>query len=102
MLVPNSRSCPKIQTVIGVHAEGERDDQVVPRPEELEDRERGDRRQPERQDQPHEDHELARPVDPGRLEDVLGDPGEEVSQAGRSRTGSPKAVWKRTIPQTVP
>src|SRR5437763_8351522 len=33
----------------------ERDEQVVPRPEELEDREGRDRRQAERQDQPQED-----------------------------------------------
>src|SRR5262249_41628985 len=42
---------------LGVAAEGERDQEVVPRPEELEDRERGDRRQPERQDDAGEDAE---------------------------------------------
>src|SRR4051794_29930524 len=40
---------------LGVAAVGQRDDEVVPGPEELEDRKRCDRRQAERQDQPEED-----------------------------------------------
>src|SRR5581483_3935778 len=63
-----------------VPAEGERDEQVVPRPEELEDRERGDRGQPEREDQPEEDAQLGRAVDPRGLEDVLRDHDEEVPE----------------------
>ena len=57
MFEPNCRSCVKIATVIGcvVRAEGQGDEQVVPRPQELEDRQRGDRRQRQRQDQPQED-----------------------------------------------
>ena len=82
MFEPNSPSWEKIATVIGcvVRPNVERDEQVVPRPEELEDRERRDRGQPERQDQAEEDAPLRRAVDARRLEDVAWDPDEEVPQ----------------------
>ena len=82
MLVPNSRSWPAIhdRNRLRVLAERQRDEQVVPRPEELEDRERRDCRQTERQDQPQEDDDLVRAVDARRLEDVLRQPDEEVAQ----------------------
>ena len=82
MLAPNWRQLP----VDGhghrlrVAAEDEGDEQVVPRPEELEDGEGGDGRQAERQDQPHEDADLRGAVDARRFEQVLGDPDEEVAQ----------------------
>src|SRR4051794_9748487 len=63
-----------------VARERQRDDQVVPRPQELEDRERRDRRQAERQHQLEEDPELRRAVDARRLEYVLGYAYEEVAQ----------------------
>src|SRR3954453_5726603 len=56
---------------LGVAAERQRHDQVVPGPEELEDRERGDRRQAKRQHQLEEDRPLGRAVYPGGFEDVL-------------------------------
>src|SRR5262249_36229082 len=65
---------------LGVAAEGECDQEVVPRPEELEDRERGDRRQPERQDDAGEDAELRGAVDARRFQELLRDPDEEVAQ----------------------
>ena len=63
-----------------VAREGQRHEQVVPHPEELEDRERRDRREPERNDHAEEDPELRRTVDARRLEQVARDPDEEVPQ----------------------
>ena len=82
MFDPNWRSWEKIATVIGWVStpEGQRDEQVVPCPEELEDRKRGDRREPERQDQAQEDAHLRRPVDPRRFEELPRYPDEEVAQ----------------------
>ncbi len=53
-----------------VAGEGQRDEQVVPDPEELEDRERRDRGQSERKDEPEEDPHLRGAVDPSRLQQV--------------------------------
>ena len=66
MFVLKARSCEKIATVIGCvsRAERQRHEQVVPGPQELEDRERGDRGQPQRQDDAHEDVDLRSAVDP--------------------------------------
>ena len=82
MFEPNWRSCAedRDRDRRRVARHHERDEQVVPRPEELEDRERRNRRQAERQDQLQEDADLRRAVDARRLEDVLRYPDEEVSQ----------------------
>ena len=91
----------KMATVIGlVLPPNERDEQVVPRPEELEDRERGDRRQTERQDQPEEDPRLGGAVDAGRLEDVLGDADEEVPQQ-EDREREPEGRVEEDQPEDV-
>ena len=63
-----------------VAREGQRDEEVVPDPQELEDRERRDCGEPERNDHAEEDPELRRTVDARRLEQVAGDPDEEVPQ----------------------
>src|SRR5581483_2705483 len=63
-----------------VPRQGQRDEQVVPRPEELEDRERRDRRQAEREDQTQEDPRFRRAVDARRFEDVLRNADEEVPE----------------------
>src|SRR5262245_32689309 len=63
-----------------VAGERERDDEVVPRPQELEDRERRDGREPEREDEAEEDPKLGGAVDARGLEDVLGYPDEEVPE----------------------
>ena len=81
-----------------VAPEGQRHEQVVPDPEELEDRERGDRGQPERQDQPEEDPELGRAVDPRRLEQVLGYPDEEVPEQ-EDREGQPERRVEEDEPE---
>ena len=60
--------------------EHQRDEQVVPDPEELEDRERRERRHRHRQDQPPERREVAGAVDLGRLDDLLGQRGHVVAQ----------------------
>jgi hypothetical protein len=62
MFEPNVRSCEKICDRDRLRRAGEcqRDEQVVPRPEELEDPERCDCGQAERQDHAQEDVELGR------------------------------------------
>src|SRR4051794_35307378 len=65
---------------LDVATERQGDDQVVPRPQELEDRQRGDGGQAERQDQPQEDPHLRGAVDPRGFEDVARYAGEEVAQ----------------------
>src|SRR6266851_9487095 len=54
--------------------------QVVPHPEELEDRERGDRGKCERQDDATEDARVGGPVHAGALEQLVRYPNEEVSE----------------------
>ena len=83
MLLPNCRTCCWSATVIGGDCrvrEDQRDQHVVPDPEELEDAERGDRRPAERQHDPGEQPHLARAVQPRRLQQLPGDLREEVPQ----------------------
>src|SRR6266508_2528079 len=65
---------------LGVLSEHQRHQQVVPHPEELEDRQRRDRGPAERQHHLAEDGELLAAVHPGRLQQVPWDPDEEVAQ----------------------
>ena len=85
---------------LGRLAEGQRDEQVVPDPEELEDRERRDRGQPERKDQPREDPELGRAVDARGLDQVLRIPRKKF-RSRKIANGSPNAVWNRISPRIV-
>ena len=71
-----------------VLAERQRDDQVVPRPEELEDRERGDRRQAERQDQPQEDPRSPRRRRSAPTRGCPSGSRRRSCAAGRSRTAA--------------
>src|SRR5215208_394188 len=61
-------------------AERERDDEVVPRPDELEHGDRRERREREWQHDAHEDPQLRGAVDPRRLEELLRDPDEVVAE----------------------
>ena len=83
-----------------VLAERQRDDQVVPRPEELEDRERRDRRQPERQDQPQKILSSEAPSIRADSMMSFGIPTKKF-RSRKIANGSPNATWKRTIPSTV-
>ena len=65
---------------LGLAPEDQRDQEVVPRPEELKDGQRGDGGQAEGQDQAQEDADLRGAVDAGGLEQVLGDAYEEVAE----------------------
>src|SRR5690606_35642757 len=67
----------RLRLGVGEH---QRDQQVVPHPQELEDAERGDRRAAQREDHPPEDRPLRAAVHPRRLEQVPRDRGEEVAQ----------------------
>src|SRR4051812_35212387 len=58
----------------------ERDQQVVPHEQELEDRQGGDRGHAHRQCEPEEGRDRARTVDVSRLKDLLGQPAHEVAQ----------------------
>ena len=60
--------------------EDRRHEQVVPHPDELEDRERRERRRRQRQDDPEEDLPVSGAVDPRRLDDLARDLGDEVVQ----------------------
>ncbi len=64
---PSAARCP------GAAAEDQRDQQVVPDPEELEDAERRDRGRHQRQHDPAEDLHVAGAVDAGRLDQLAGD-----------------------------
>ena len=83
MFDPNCRVWLRIATVSGafsVLANTSADEQVVPGPQELEDRERRDGRQADRQHDPAEHAELAGAVHAGRLQQLGGDAHEEVPQ----------------------
>ena len=82
-LVPNCRSWLRIATVSGCVArvgEHEPDQQVVPDPQELEDRQRRDRREADRDHDGPEDLPFGRTVDPCGLEQLAGDAGKEIAQ----------------------
>ena len=78
----NWRIWEKIATVIGcvLRANVSATSRSFQYPQELEDRERRNRREAERQDHPEEDSELRGTVDAGRLEQVAGNPDEEVPE----------------------
>ena len=102
MLVPNSRSWPTIQTVIGVMfwpnvSATSRSFHVQRNWKIASEAIAG---QAERQDQPHEDRDLAGAVDAGRLEDVLRQPDEEVPQQ-EDRERQPERRVEEAIPTTV-
>ena len=83
MLLPNCRTCclerDRDRLAAGV-GEDQRDQHVVPHPQELEDAQRGDRRAAQRHHDPGEQPQLARPVQPGRLQQFARDLREEVPQ----------------------
>ena len=101
MLVPNSRSWPIFQTVIGCTPKVRGDDQVVPRPEELEDRERGDRGESQREHQADEDGELLAPSIRADSRMSFGIPTKKL-RSRKIANGNPNAVWKRMVLRTVP
>ena len=84
-----------------VAAEGQRDEQVVPRPQELEDRQRGDRRQARAAGSG-----AGRSASPTRRRSApppggrCGIPMKKL-RSRKIANGSPNAVWKRTRPSTV-
>ena len=102
MFEPNWRSCAKIAAAIGWFccASDERDEEVVPDEEQLEDRQRRDRGQPEREHDLEEDPHSEAPSIRAASIRSLGIPTKKL-RSRKIANGSANAVWKRISPGIV-